>query len=221
MNEDYETITRYIRLAEEFTSRADIMRYRKLGVWKVLGKVLVLYESNNRGYTRKMAEMVAEGARFVPHIEVRLLSVEEADKDDLLWCDGVALGSPTNLGTVSWRMKKWWDDVGFDVWLKLDGKIGCAFSSSGAWGGGTEHTCQALKTILMNFGILVFGVTDYVAPKTAPHYGAICAGEPRSESEKAMCLRLGLRLAEWVAVYFDRQDEQHPTNADYDRDPQW
>lgn len=186
-----------------------------------MGKILVLYESNNRGYTEAMAKIVAEGAESVPFIEVRLLSVAEAAKDDLIWCDGIALGSPTNLGTVSWRMKKWWDGVSFDVWLKLDGKIGCAFSSSGSWGGGTEHTCQALNTILMNFGILVFGVTDYVAPKTAPHYGAICAGEPRSEAERAMCLRLGRRLAEWVAVYFDGQYDLHPANADYDRQPNW
>ena len=186
-----------------------------------MGNVLVLYESNNRGYTQRMAELVAEGAKTVDSIEVRLRSIDEASADDLLWCDGIALGSPTNLGTVSWRMKKWWDDISFDVWLKLDGKLGCAFSSSGSVGGGAEHTCQTLKTILMNFGILVFGVTDYVAPKTAPHYGAICAGEPRSEGEQAMCHRLGKRLAEWVAVYFDRRTDLHPMNAAYDREPRW
>jgi hypothetical protein len=47
-------------------------------------------------------------------------------------------------------------------WMKVDGKIACAFSSSGGWGGGTELACQSLLTVLMNFGFLVFGVTDYL-----------------------------------------------------------
>ncbi|MEM8978438.1 MAG: flavodoxin family protein [Pseudomonadota bacterium] len=182
-----------------------------------MSNVLVLYESNNRGYTQKMAELVAEGVSGVPGVCVRLLSIDQAQTEDLHWADGLALGSPTNLGGISWRMKKWWDERSFDVWGELDGKLACTFSSSGAWGGGSEHTCQALTTLLMNFGMLVFGVTDYVASKMSPHYGAVCAGEPRSEAEKEMCRRLGLRLAEWCAVYVDSQPGSHPKLAAYDR----
>lgn len=182
-----------------------------------MANILVLFESNNRGYTSKMADLVALGASALPTATVRVLSVDEAQTEDLFWADGIALGSPTNLGGMSWRMKKWWDERSFDVWGQLDGKIGCVFSSSGAWGGGTEHACQALSTLLMNFGILVFGVTDYVAPKMAPHYGAICAGEPRSDAEREMCIRLGRRLSEWCAVYVDGQPDSHPRHATYDR----
>ncbi|MEM9732931.1 MAG: flavodoxin family protein [Pseudomonadota bacterium] len=182
-----------------------------------MAQILVLYESNNRGYTKAMAELVAQGAASLEGTQVRLLSVEEADTDDLVWAHGIAVGSPTNLGGISWAMKKWWDERSFDVWGKLDGKFGCAFSSSGAWGGGGEHTCQALNTMLMNFGMMVFGVTDYVAPKMSPHYGAICAGEPRSDAEKEMCIRLGQRLAEWCALYVDGNAKAHPDHAAYDR----
>jgi NAD(P)H dehydrogenase (quinone) len=166
-------------------------------------RVLVLFESNNRGYTREIATLFAESAASVPGAEVRCLSVEEATIDDLVRADGIAVGSPTNLGQMSWRMKRWWDELSFEVWGKLDGKIGCAFSSSGAWGGGGEHARQAINTMLMNFGILVFGITDYVAPKMAPRYGAVVAGSPRSDAEQEMCRRLGRRLAEWCAVYVD------------------
>ncbi|MGL4320135.1 MAG: flavodoxin family protein [Paracoccaceae bacterium] len=179
--------------------------------------ILVLYESNNRGYTAAMATLVAEGAMSVPETEVRLRSVADASTDDLVWADGIALGSPTNLGGISWRMKKWWDERSFEVWGKLDGKFGCTFSSSGSWGGGAEHTCQGLTTLLMNFGILVFGVTDYVGPKMSPHYGAICAGAPRTDAEREMCMRLGRRLAEWCAVYVEGNPELHPSRARYDR----
>ncbi len=182
-----------------------------------MGRVLVLYESNNRGCTAKMAALVAAGSAAVPETEVRLRSIQLGCREDLLWCDGLALGSPTNLGGISWRMKRWWDERSFDVWQRLDGKIGCAFSSSGAWGGGSELACQSLNSLMMNFGMLVFGVTDYVAPKMAPHYGAITAGEPRSEGEVEMCRRLGRRLAEWVAVYIEGCAALHPNKAGYDR----
>lgn len=182
-----------------------------------MANILVLFESNNRGYTANMAELVAEGAASVPSAEIRLLNIEQAGNDDLYWADGIALGSPTNLGGISWRMKKWWDERSFEIWGEMDGKIGGTFSSSGSWGGGAEHTCQALMTLLMNFGMLVFGVTDYVAPKMAPHYGAICAGIPRTEAEQEMCRRLGRRLAEWCAVYIDQRPELHPRHAEYDR----
>lgn len=174
-----------------------------------MGKVLVLYDTAS-GNTRKMAEHVAEGAEIVSGTEVRLKSVEDATAEDILWCDGIAVGSPTNMGTLSWRMKRWWDEVGDSIWGKVDGKIGCAFSTSGGWGGGAELTCMAILTVLMNFGFLVFGVTDYVGKQFTLHYGAVLAGEPRTENEIASCQRLGQRLAQWVAVYADGNREAHP-----------
>lgn len=182
-----------------------------------MAHVLVLFESNNRGYTAQMAQLVAEGAKDVPGMSVRLCDVQTATIDDLHWADGIALGSPTNLGGISWRMKEWWDTRSFDVWGALDGKLGCAFSSSGAWGGGGEQTCMALNTLMMNFGMLVFGVSDYVGRKMAPHYGAICAGAPRTEAEQEICRRTGRRLAEWCAVYVDGAAQHHPARASYDR----
>lgn len=182
-----------------------------------MGKILILYYSND-GNTAKMAKYVEEGARQVPDSEIRFLSLEEASVEDVIWCDGVAVGSPTYLGTVAAEVKKFWEDC-IPVWQKIDGKFGCAFSSQGGWGGGAELTCQAINTILMNFGFLVFGVTDYVAHQFTAHYGAILAGEPRLEKEKDSCRILGKRLAEWVAVYVDGKKEQHPLNENYSRHP--
>src|SRR4051794_950455 len=98
-----------------------------------MGKVLVLVDSAS-GNTARMAELVSAGASLVPGIEVRLRKVEEATADDVLWCDGLALGSPTNMGILSWKMKRFWDEVMEPHWMKVDGKIACAFSSSGGWG---------------------------------------------------------------------------------------
>lgn len=174
-----------------------------------LNKVLVLYDSAT-GNTAKMAALVAEGAREVAGIEVRLRHLGEAGADDVLWCDGLALGSPTNMGVLSWKMKRFWDETMEPHWMKVDGKIACAFSSAGGWGGGQELACQSLLTVLLNFGFLVFGVTDYAGKLTTLHYGAISAREPRSEELQNACRLLGRRLAEWVAVFIGGRQQEHP-----------
>ena len=74
-----------------------------------MGKVLVLYYSQT-GNTKKIAELVVEGVAQIPEIEVRLKSIDEANRDDIFWCDGLALGSPTHLGTVASIIKNFWED---------------------------------------------------------------------------------------------------------------
>jgi len=183
-----------------------------------MGKVLVLYFSES-GNTAKMADEVAAGARRIPQTEVRLRRVQEATLDDVKWCEGIALGAPTNMGTVPWEMKQFWDVTMQPAWAEIDGRLGCAFATQGGWGGGAELTCQTLNVILMNYGFLVFGATDYVARGYTLHYGATVAGEPRAEKEIEACRRLGQRLAEWVAVFIDGRKEEHPLTAGRERFP--
>jgi NAD(P)H dehydrogenase (quinone) len=181
-----------------------------------MGKVLVQYYSET-GHTKEMAELVAEGAARIPGIEVRLKSIAECTLEDVTWCDGLAVGAPTHLGSIPWRMKKWWDDAVGEVWGKIDGKFGCAFSSDAGLGGGAELACMGLLTTLMNYGFLVFGVTDYVAPRHTLHYGAALPGRPKTQEEKDICTRLGVRLGEWVAYYVDGNASCHPRRATYSR----
>lgn len=186
-------------------------------ILEAMAKILILYYSKS-GNTQKMAECILEGATSVEGNEIRLRSVSEASADDLLWCNGIAVGSPTQYGLVAGDMMKFWEQNS-DLWMKLDGKIACAFSSSGGVGGGAELACQSILTLLINFGMLVFGVTDYVAHQQTLHYGAVQAGEPRSEKEIDSCRRLGRRLAEWCLIYFDGKVEHHPLQESYSRHP--
>ena len=173
-------------------------------------KILVLYDSAT-GNTAAMAKLVGEGAASVLGTEVRVRSIEEAVPADVVWCDGLAVGSPTNMGLLSWKMKRFWDSTMGEQWMKLDGKIACAFSSAGGWGGGMELACQSILTMLMNFGFLVFGVTDYAGKLTTLHYGTVCARQPRSEDDQAACRKLGRRLAEWTACFVHGRSEEHPS----------
>ena len=179
-------------------------------------RILVLYHTAT-GNTKLMADLVAEGAGSVPDTEVRLRSVEEATADDLLWCDGVAAGSPTCMGTISWQMKRFWDETARPLWPRIEGKLGCAFSSSGGLAGGGELTCLDLLVVLMNFGLLTFGIPDYVGPGRTLHYGAVCAGRPRDDADREACRRVGRRLAEWVQTLLLGRPEHSPSLATYSR----
>jgi NAD(P)H dehydrogenase (quinone) len=179
-------------------------------------RILVMYYSE-KGHTKTMAELVVEGAASVPDTEVRFKTAAEATAADLVWCDGIAVGSPTHMGSIAWEMKRWWDVVAAPVWPKVEGKIGCAFSSSGGAAGGSELTCLALQIVLMNYGLFVFGIPDYVAPGQTLHYGAICAGDPRNDAEREACRRLGRRLSEWVQTLICNRPEHDPRKATYKR----
>ena len=174
-----------------------------------MNRILVLYDSKT-GNVARMAQFVGEGAAIIPGTEVRLRSLEDASADDVLWCDGLAVGSPTNMGLLSWKMKRFWDETMAPHWMQIDGKIACAFSSAGGWGGGMELACQSLLTVLINFGFLVFGVTDYASKTLTLHYGAVTAKDPRTEDDATACRLLGQRLTEWVATYIHAQPDQHP-----------
>ena len=177
-------------------------------------KILVLYDSFT-GNVEQMARLVADGALEMAGVEVRLRKVDgegelRAAPEDVLWADGLAVGSPTNMGLLSWKMKRFWDDDMRPHWMKIDGKIGCAFSSAGGWGGGMELACQSILTLLVNFGFLVFGVTDYASRDLTLHYGAVSAKAPADEAAKGACRLLGHRLAAWTAVCVHGVASAHP-----------
>ena len=173
-----------------------------------MGRILVVYYSKS-GHTQQMAELVAEGARQPGH-EVRLRELATATAEDMLWADGIAVGSPTWMGGPAWPMKRWWDETIIQAWGKLDGKVGCAFSSEGGMSGGAELTCLSLLVLMMNYGMLTFGVTDYVGKRTTLHYGPTCVREPEAEEDRAACRLLGQRLAQWVSVLVDGDRSCHP-----------
>ncbi len=170
-----------------------------------MANILIIYDSQT-GNTEEMAKYVYEGVSRYP-VNVRIKHVDDARAEDVLWCDGLAVGSPTNIGLASWKIKRFFDVELLDYWGDIDGKIGCAFSSSGGWGGGNEIACMSILTMLINYGFLVFGVTDYVGKRFTLHYGAVTAGKPETEEEREVCIRLGERLAQWTLALIDGKKE--------------
>lgn len=174
-----------------------------------MARVLVLYDTRS-GHTAAMAELVERGAASVEGAQTRRKTVAVASAEDLFWADGVAAGSPVHVGLCSAPMKAWWDSMVPAAWGKIDGKIGCAFASAGGRGGGAEIACQSLATIMLNFGMLVFGVPDYTGAGQTLHYGAVAAGMPAAGAESDACALLGRRLAEWCAFIADGARDLDP-----------
>jgi len=156
-------------------------------------KVLVVYDSYT-GNTEEMAKAVAEGSNMAG-ANVNLKKVDDVIVEDFLENDGFAFGTPTHCGVMSTRMNKLFNDVAQPAWGKMKGKIGTAFSSSGGFGGGNEVAVLSLIFMMLNYGMLVFGVPDYVAPGITLHYGAVSVGKP-GENELEACRLLGQRLVE-------------------------
>jgi NAD(P)H dehydrogenase (quinone) len=150
-------------------------------------KILIVYHSK-RGKTRRMAEEIARGARDAG-AEVRVKKVEETKNEDLLWADGIIIGSPTYFGTVCSEIKRFIDNS-IEIRGKLEGKIGAAFSSSGHRSGGKETTLLTILEAMLIHGMIVCGTPV----KAGGHFGV--ATHVFDEQAKKECYELGKRVAE-------------------------
>ena len=155
-----------------------------------MARVFVIYYSRS-GNTKKMAEAVAAAAKKVSGVEVDLRPVAEVKPDDLLAVDGIIMGSPVYYGGMAAELKTLIDES-VKHHGKLTGKVGGAFASSGAIGGGTETTVIDILKAMLIHGMIVQGDAQ------GAHYGAVAFGEP-DERARRECEKLGRRVAELAA----------------------
>jgi len=102
-----------------------------------------------------MAEEVAVVVKSVG-AEATLCNLDDCSLDQLSDYDGIIVGSPTYYGLVSGLIK-----VLFDRSIvhhgKLEGKVGCSFSSAGVIGGGSETAVLSIIQMMLVHGIIVQG----------------------------------------------------------------
>ena len=70
--------------------------------------ILVIYHTQS-GNTQKMAEAVAAGAASVKDTKVVLKQAKDATIEDLILCDGIAIGSPEYFGYMAGMIKDFFD----------------------------------------------------------------------------------------------------------------
>ncbi len=186
-------------------------------------EVLVLYYSRY-GATAAMAEVIARGIESVEGVLAKVRTVPEvspvceatedtipaqgppyATLEDLISCDGLALGSPTHFGNMAAPLKYFLDQTS-SVWFSgaLAGKPAGVFTATSSMHGGHETTLVSMMLPLIHHGMLLVGIpareTALLETKTGgtPYGPSHLSGEENqalSEEEKALCLSFGRRLA--------------------------
>ena len=71
-------------------------------------KLLIVYHSQS-GNTEQLANAVYSGCQREAGISVQLKTALSAKLEDLLWADGILLGTPENFGTMSGALKDFFD----------------------------------------------------------------------------------------------------------------
>jgi len=159
--------------------------------------VLIVYDSVT-GNVEAMANAVKEGV-IEGGGKATVCKTDEVDVDTLLSFDAYAFGSPTHCGTMSSKMNDFFNNKLHKYWGKLGYKVGVAFTSSGGLGGGNEIALLSLISMILNFGMITFGVPDYVSEKVTLHYGAVSIQEPDVDCLNA-CRLLGQKLVEHTRI---------------------
>lgn len=142
-------------------------------------RLLVVYHSQS-GHTARLMEAVREGVlELADEIELRVLRAFDAGLDDLLWAEGLLIGTPENFGYLSGAVKDFLDRTYYPAEGKTVGLPWAMFVSAGNDGSGAV---RALERIATGYGWN--RVADAV----------IVQGEP-DEAGLARCRELGQTLA--------------------------
>jgi len=187
--------------------------------------ILVLYYSRT-GAVKQMAQLVARGIDSIPGASARIRTVPAvstvceavgpavpdsgapyAELRDLEECAGLALGSPTRFGNMAAPLKYFLDTTS-GLWLRgaLSGKPAAVFTSTGTLHGGQETTLLSMMLPLLHHGMLIVGLPYTNAelnatrsggtPYGPSHFAGIADDQPISDTERALCVAQGRRLAE-------------------------
>lgn len=109
--------------------------------------LLIVYHSQS-GTTSKMADAVICGARHadIDGVEVRVRDALEATPDDVIWADGMILGTPENFGYMSGAMKYFLDRVYYPCEDKVGGMPYALFVRAGNDGSGAISSITRILT---------------------------------------------------------------------------
>lgn len=113
-------------------------------------KTVIIPYVSAYGYTKELAEKIAEGVKDSGDIDVRSYDMVEADKaaveQELLFADGILFGTPTILGEA---LAPIWELTLSMFAGTHGGKFAGAFGSYGWSGEGVPHILERLKQLRM------------------------------------------------------------------------
>ena len=148
--------------------------------------LLIVYHTQS-DRTDRMADAVHRGACHddVSGVEVRRLLCRNAAAHDLLWADGLLLGTPENFGYMSGGMKDFFDRTFYAVEGKISPLPYSVFISAGNDGSGALTAIQRIAR-----GYPFIEVQEPVVAK-----GDLTADHLQQCHDLGLALALGLEMA--------------------------
>lgn len=129
-------------------------------------KILIIYDSRE-GMTKKVADVVADGARRVSRVTVELKTADAVTPQDALAADGYAFGSPSHFGIMSGKILTALTDL-YSARDRMVGKPVVAFTTGAgdqtAALQNIERILQVFKTELVEPGLAVETVPGRALP---------------------------------------------------------
>jgi NAD(P)H dehydrogenase (quinone) len=122
-------------------------------------RVLIVYDSVD-GHTEKVANWIAQGVKEQPDTSLRLLRVEQATHEDLIWADAILVGSPVYNAGLTPKIGTFMAEWPFDD-NPLKNRVGGAFVSSKGATAGAENAIFSILKTMMIFRLLVVGGEDW------------------------------------------------------------
>lgn len=124
-------------------------------------QISIVYDSGY-GHTEKQARAVAEGVAKVPGAQARLVAVAHGDMNwnALEASDAIIFGSPTYNGSLSAKVKQFFEDSTKAAWSdqKWRNKIAAGFTNSGAQHGDKLNTLIGMALFAAQHGMIWVGL---------------------------------------------------------------
>ena len=121
-------------------------------------QIAIVYFSQFKGATEKLAEGVKRGAMKVPETAVHLIRVEDIDArwGDLNDSDAIIFGSPTYMGSVAAGFKIFIEQLAGEIWLQRRwlNKVAAGFTVSAGRSGDKLNTLQQMVVFAAQMGMI-------------------------------------------------------------------
>ena len=158
-------------------------------------QVLIAYYSQS-GSTKAMAQSIAEGAKSVSGIQVKVLSIDQVTPEDLKKATAIIVGSPVYNANMAPPVQEFINSWPFEG-RPLKNKIGAAFSTGGGISIGEELVMLNILHSMLIHGMIVIGGEETEAAFGA---SAVTGETPFTSGEvEEIFLKKGFGLGKRVA----------------------
>lgn len=140
-----------------------ILTVWSVGFCKTDSKKILITFFSKTGFTKQMAESVAEGAKSIKGTEVKLLSVLNSTVSDILWADAIIIGTPVHNSNTAIPIQKFINKWPINGGL-MKNKLGAVFVTAGGISSGEELTMMNLIHSMLIYNMIIVGGTDWKSP---------------------------------------------------------